>query len=557
MLHEHLISNPIIPGFYPDPSICRKGDDFYLACSSFELYPGIPVFHSGDLAHWKQISYAMTKENGFHVFADKFNGGIMAPTIRYHKGLFYIICCNFCDKGTFIVTAEDPAGPWSMPRWITDIPDLDCSLFFDEDDRTYLVFPGNDETQDNHRAIFLIQYDLERGCRMGEKKKIWDSALRRANSPEAPHIYRIGDYYYLMISEGGTEHFHSVAIARSRTVDGFYHGYEANPVMTHRHMGFSYPIDNIGHADLIETPDGHWYAVMLGSRIVEGQHKNLGRETYLCPVVWERDWPVFSPGSGKIEWDYPADSSLVWEDGRQTDACVLAENRSFGPMLDHFDLDRLNFHWNFWGTPYGDFFRIRNSRLFLKCLARPLVRQLKFISLGETEKVTDDCLSLIARRQTDISFEVTVEMTFTPRQQETAGLVIMQAANHMYRLEKFAPNKLRLVQVTTRQHSLVFLPDYSAQTEEVVLAETDLSGQLEESCILRLRAEKQRYLFLAGKDPEHLIKIAEADGALINPEEMGGMTGTMIGLFASANQEKGYVTDHEASFDFFCYQPID
>ena len=311
-MSDHMIQNPIIPGFYPDPSICRVGDDYYLACSSFELYPGIPIFHSKDLANWEQISYAMTMDNGFHVNADMGTGGVMAPTIRYHEGTFYIVNCNFGDKGNFYVTATDPKGPWSEPHWITDVPDIDCSIFFDNDGKCYLVSPGDDPSEDNHRAFFLTPYDVKEGKVCGERKKIWNSALRKAWAPEAPHIYHIGDYYYLLIAEGGTEHFHSVMIARSETIDGWYEGYKGNPIMTHRHLGLYYPIDNIGHADLVDTPDGEWYAVMLGSRIIDGQHKNFGRETWICPVIWERGWPVFSPGTGKMEWTYPMPKNLPW-----------------------------------------------------------------------------------------------------------------------------------------------------------------------------------------------------------------------------------------------------
>ena len=132
--------NPIIPGFYPDPSICRVGGDYYLACSSFELCPGVPIFHSRDLAHWEQICYAMTPENGFHMERDSGVGGVMAPTLRYHDGLFYIINANFSDKGNYIVTAEDPAGPWSEPHWLDDVPGIDASLFFDDaPTKTYIT----------------------------------------------------------------------------------------------------------------------------------------------------------------------------------------------------------------------------------------------------------------------------------------------------------------------------------------------------------------------------------------------------------------------------------
>ena len=174
--NEKKIRNPVIPGLYPDPSICRVGEDFYLACSSFELYPGIPVFHSKDLAHWEQICYAMTMENGFHVNANLGIGGVMAPTIRWHDGLFYIINANFGDKGNFYISAKDPAGPWSEPHWITDIPDIDCSLFFDHDGSCYLVSPGNDPAEDNGRAFFLTPFDIKAGKACGDRKKIWNKS---------------------------------------------------------------------------------------------------------------------------------------------------------------------------------------------------------------------------------------------------------------------------------------------------------------------------------------------------------------------------------------------
>ena len=139
----HQIQNPVLPGYYPDPSICRVEDDYYLVCSSFEMTPGIPVFHSRDLAHWKQIGNALTEENGFHIERDGGVGGIMAPTIRYHEGMFYIIDTNLSDKGSFIITAENPAGPWSKPHWLTDVTDIDASLFFDDDGQCYIVGIGN------------------------------------------------------------------------------------------------------------------------------------------------------------------------------------------------------------------------------------------------------------------------------------------------------------------------------------------------------------------------------------------------------------------------------
>ncbi|MBR1496090.1 MAG: glycoside hydrolase family 43 protein [Oscillospiraceae bacterium] len=540
---ERLIRNPILPGFYPDPSVCRVGGDFYLACSSFELYPGIPVFHSRDLAHWEQVSYAMTMENGFHVSANMGTGGVMAPTIRCHDGTFYIINCNFADKGNFYVTASDPKGPWSEPHWITDIPDIDCSLFFDDNGRSYLVSPGDDPSEDNHRAIFLTEYDLKHGKAVGKRTKIWNSALRGAASPEAPHIYHIGDWYYLMIAEGGTEHYHAVTVARSKTVDGWYEGNPANPVMTHRQFGFGYPLDNVGHADFVDTPEGNWYAVLLGSRTVGEQHKNLGRESYICPVLWERGWPVFSPGSGKIDWTYPADPALPWTEYPEA------------PEKDDFDSQELDLSWSFWGTPYQDFWSIENSELKLKCLPRPLARKLEGFHPGEQEINRADCVSLLCRRQTDISFEVTAKMRFTPENKEAAGLVIMQAANHQFRLEKLRAESgqaLRLVQVTTEQCGLPFLPGYTAETTEAVLEQRPVEG---DEIVLRLDVDGQDYSFYYGDSEERMQPLfLHADGTRINPEEVGGMIGTTVGMFATAN---GGNSGNAAAFDWFRYHPKD
>ena len=228
------IINPIIPGYYPDPSICRVGDDYYIACSSFELCPGIPVFHSKDLVHWEQICNAFTPENGLHLEKNSGVGGLMAPTLRYHDGTFYIMNTNFNDRGNYIITATDPAGPWSMPHWLDDIPGIDASLFFDNDGQCYVMGTGN--VWDNgagvmERGIWLAKYDIENFKMAGEPFTIFNNALRVATSPEAPHLYHIGDYYYLMIAEGGTEHYHSVVVARSKELFAFYEGNPANPVM--------------------------------------------------------------------------------------------------------------------------------------------------------------------------------------------------------------------------------------------------------------------------------------------------------------------------------------
>jgi beta-xylosidase len=547
-MNRHIIRNPIIGGFYPDPSICRAGEDFYLVASSFELYPGIPIFHSRDLANWEQIGYVMTKSNGFHVGATSYTGGVMAPTIRYHKGTFYVINTNFADRGNYIVTATDPKGPWSEPHWLSDVPGIDASLFFDDDGKAYIIGTGmidSPESGKRERGIYLCEFDIENMKTIGQPKAIWNSALRNAASPEAPHIYKRNGWYYLLIAEGGTEHYHSVAVARSRDLFGWYEGNPANPVLTHRHLGFNHPIDNVGHADMVELEDGSWYAVLLGSRIIDGQHKNLGRETYIVPVAWERDWPIFSPGSGKVEWTYPAPLSLPWT--------VFPPEIAF----DDFDSGTLALPWSFWGTPYQDFWSLHDGMLELKLLPRPLVRPLKRIEVRkEPEKVYDDNISLIGRRQRHISYTAAAKMIFEPRtEQETAGLFVMQACNHMFRVERAlteGKNAIRLVMVTTDVNGYPHMPNFTANTTETTLAVKEYEG---DTVIIKVIADRQDYSIYFGPSEDSLTCLYEnADGRLINPEIIGGMVGTLIGMFASSNNTQ---SGNSACFDWFLYSGSD
>lgn len=556
-MEKHVMRNPIIPGFYPDPSICRVGEDFYLACSSFELYPGIPVFHSRDLCNWEQIGYAMTKENGFHVGVSNYAAGVMAPTIRYHKGIFYIINCNFSDKENFIVTATNPAGPWSQPHWLPDVPGIDASLFFDDDDKCYVVGRGNvvkraDGTTDD--GIWAAEFDIDNFCVIGEHIPIWDSALRVSSWPEAPHLYHIGNYYYLMIAEGGTEHYHSVAVARSKTPLGWYEGNPANPVMTHRQFGFNYPITNVGHADFVDTPDGKWYAVMLATRTIEGMYKNLGRESFICPVLWEREWPIFSPRTGKLEWEYPADESLKWTEYSQKE-----------PARDDFDSPKPAMHWAFWGTPYEDFWHVSDSKLYLRCLPHGIADDFT----REDTQLKGNCVSFIGRRQRQINFDAGLSMCFTPKGAESAGMVIMQASNHQIRMERSVAGGgslrkdavwqcekqlegtqvLRLVMTTFKSDKPIYLPGYKATMYTTVLAEIPWTS---ENVIMHLHAEGEDYTFsCAESEGEPLKPFGKADARLINPETVNCMVGTMIGMYASANHTD---SGNEAAFDWFTYE---
>ena len=542
-MSQNKIQNPVLPGYYPDPSICRVGDDYYLVCSSFEMTPGIPVFHSRDLAHWTQIGNALTEENGFHIERGAGVGGIMAPTIRFHEGLFYIIDTNLSDKGNFIITAEDPAGPWSEPHWMTDVPDIDATLFFDDDGECYIVGIGDcidlgDGRKD--RGFWIAKYDIHTFTRMTEPTAIFDSAMRRAESPEAPHIYHIGEYYYLFFAEGGTEHYHSEMCARSRDLFGFYEGCPANPVLTHRHMGYYSPIINVGHADLVQIPDGSWYAVFLGSRLVDGRHKNLGRETWLCPVTWEREWPIFSPKSGRVDWTYDAPDCLPWE------PIPAVKDR------EDFDGGKLPVYMTFWGTPAPGTVKLEDSCLKLRCVRQAPDDELVPMDLS-SRTYDDRFAAFAARRQCALHVKASAKMHFSPKGKERAGMAVVQALNHQFQVERVlaaGEQVLRLVLVTADYKGFPFIPGFTSSTHREVLASVPYE---EEEVVISLELNRQVYTIRYGQDESSLKELCVTDGALINPEKVGCMAGTQIAVFATGSGED---SDRYALFDWFSYEEL-
>ena len=539
---EHKLRNPILPGFYPDPSICRVGEDFYLVCSSFELCPGIPLFHSRDLQHWEQLCYIMTPENGFHVEKNCGNGGVMAPTIRYHEGTFYLINCNFGDRGNFIVTAKDPAGPWSEPHWLTDVPGIDASIFFDEDGECYIMGTANnwpDGKGGLRQGIWAAKYDIENFRMAGEPHALWGGAMAGVASPEAPHLYHIGRYYYLLIAEGGTEQYHSATVARSESVFGPYEGCKANPVLTMRHLGSRAAIQNAGHADLVDLPDGSWWAVFLASRLIGGQSKNLGRETFIVPVRWELDWPLFTPDTGKVEWEYDFPTSLSWTETAET------------PIRDDFR-GGLSLNWCFWGRPYETFWETGGNGLTIRCLKQALADPLQPMSM-ELSHSEENFVSFVARRRLQPHCRFACRMRFAPEGAESAGIAVVQAMNHQYQLQLAKEGEQTVLQLLlfTADYALPpYIPGFTSVTKREVLASAPWSG---DGIALEMELNENEYIFRYGSDEKHLIELARADGALINPEKVGCMVGEMLGLFASSN---GTQSDNRAVFTWAEYEDL-
>lgn len=295
-----IAKNPILPGFYPDPSICAVGEDFYLVNSTFAYFPGIPVMHSKDLAHWEQIGNVMERNSQLPLGECRHSQGLFAPTIRYHEGVYYMICTNVSYGGNFIVTATSPEGPWSEPYYIEGAAGIDPSLFFDEDGTCYYIGThANPEgcKYDGDWYIWVQELDVKTMKLVGEPKDVWNGAMRNIIWPEGPHLYKRNGYYYILHAEGGTGPHHAVTVCRSKHIFGPYENNFCNPIITHRHLGKDYPVQYVGHADLVETVHGDWYMVMLAVRPEQG-YTTLGRETFLAEVVWENDWPVVNPGKG-------------------------------------------------------------------------------------------------------------------------------------------------------------------------------------------------------------------------------------------------------------------
>lgn len=487
--------NPIISGFHPDPSICRVGDDFYLVNSTFEYFPGIPVYHSKDLIHWEQIGHCLTKNS--QVFLKKGAPnciGIYAPTIRYHKGTFYCIVTNVGGGGNFYVKTKDIRGEWSDPVMLPDMPGIDPSLFFDEDGKVY--YTGTDE------SIYLYELNLETGKPVGKKYDIWDGT--GANNPEGPHLYKINGIYYLLIAEGGTELGHMATIARSKSVFGPYESCPYNPVLTNRGTGL--PIKAIGHADLTDDPNGNWWAVCLGIRSVSYPFRHiLGRETMLVPVVWKDGWPVMGVNGHvpeEIETDLlPGDP----EHAGESDLYVTGSD-----MVDIFQTEKLHPSWNYIYNP----------------IEGVVVQEKDGLALYGTEAAIgeDTEKALICRRQEHIVFCAETCLEFKPQEDmEEAGMAIYLNNCHHYEAA---------LTMISGAHCIILRRQIGTLTavEKVI----PYQG---EQVILRLTGDKDRYVFSYGTDGA-FTELGSGETAYLSTETGGCFTGNYIALYASGNGRK-------------------
>ncbi|MBL6649535.1 MAG: glycoside hydrolase family 43 protein [Flavobacteriaceae bacterium] len=538
---QETFTNPIINGGYPDPSIVRVDDDFYVVNSSFEYFPALPIHHSKDLVNWKLIGYAIDRPSQatgeVNLYDVQQQGGIHAPSIRYHNGLFYIVTTNVYspkDKSkptemvNFILTAENPSGPWSEPHVIEDAPGIDPDIFFDDNGKVWFV--GTHDTGNPNKngigEIWVQELDLDNWKLIGKRHSIWRGACGGC-CVEGPHIYKQFGRYYLMVAEGGTSYNHSVMIASSVNIEGPYESNPKNPILTSRHLSNNNWVHSTGHADLVQLKDNRWYMVSLGIRNEMDSSSNMGRETHLIPVSWEEawdnwveveegrwepviiKWPVAAPETGKVERHNP----IPFSGSKQSN------NYSF---FDDFTKSKLDLHWNFRRVPRENTYEINLKKNVLKLNLSPQSFELRAQ------------YNLMGFRQKETEFEYSTSMNFNPKKNlSEAGLSIFsQDDNYInFTVKKQNNKKLLTLSVKPRDHKLEVVKTIPLKNNENI--------------VLKVVSEENMYTYFYSIDNGNSFKKFSETAA--NLVLCKGYIGTNLGLYASSNGNK---TNEYAEFEW-------
>ena len=532
-------SNPILSGFYPDPSVCRVGDDYYLVNSSFSYFPGILVFQSKDLANWSLIGHVMDRAEQLNLDSLGVSRGIFAPSIRYHDGLFYVTCTLVDRGGNFVVTSRSAKGPWSDPVWLPQVEGIDPSLFFDDDGRAYLIYnsvaPDNTPLYDGHRTIRMFEFDAGRLNVTGSERILVNGGTDVMKKPvwiEAPHIFRKDGFYYLIAAEGGTGDQHSEVVFRSLNVDGPYASYGGNPTLTQRNLDprRDHPITCTGHADFVETADGDWWAVFLGCRPYPPYEKglyNTGRETFLAPVRWDGGWPVVTADHESVQYSY----TFPLEASREPSGRAYSGNFSF---RDDFSSSTLGADWVFLRTPREPWYSLT---------ARPGYLAIKLRPESCSEPVNP---SFVGWRQPHARGTASLSLDFTPAaENEKAGVLVFQNERHYYFLCKSRQNGEPVVQLYSSGDSV--RPD----RDMVLLSSVKPDDAAGSTILLKVEAREDSYAFFYGsrQDRWHLVK-GDLPAEFLSTKVAGGFVGCMYALYATSC---GVPDTGKAFFDWFVY----
>ncbi|MGC8541213.1 MAG: glycoside hydrolase family 43 protein [Phycisphaerae bacterium] len=499
--------NPILPGFYPDPSICRVGEDYFLVNSSFEYFPGVPLFHSRDMVNWRQVGHCLTRAKQLPLQQAEASGGIYAPTIRWHKGRFYMVTTNMTHGGNFYVYTDDPFGEWSDPVWVEQ-KGIDPSLLFDDDGKVY--FTSNGTRWAPRRGIYQCEIDIATGRQLTETEFLWPGT--GGSYPEAPHLFKRGDYYYLMIAEGGTETGHMVTIARSRHPFGPFEPCPNNPILTHRST--DNPLQCTGHADLVEDHCGNWWGVFLAVRYAQHGLHNIGRETCLAPVSWDAEgWPVFNRGQ------------RVALESSGPDLPLFPQPAS--GVRDDFDAGTLGLCWNY----------LRNFDASCYSLSACPGR----LTLRPNQHTLDEPASpaFAARRQQHIHCRAAClleHVRLAPG--EEAGLAAYMNPRHHAELA---------VACNRGRRELIFRQRIGPLVQENVRL-LPSAAPIE----LQLVADDKYYTFSFREGGERR-DMGRHEVRYLCTEVAGGYTGVYLGLYAARQKLHENAATGSASFDWFDY----
>jgi xylan 1,4-beta-xylosidase len=509
---ESQFTNPILQGYYPDPSVCRKGNDFYMVNSSFSHYPGVPIFHSTDLVHWTQLGHVLDRPSQLNLDTLPVSYGIFAPAIEYnpYNDTFYMITTLVGKGGNFLVKAKDPKGPWSDPIWLPKVTGIDPSLMFDDDGRAYIVNnsePDYPAIYSGHRAVWIHEFDVATDKTVGTSKVLIDGGIDISTEPqwiEGPHLYKINGKYYLMAAEGGTSINHSEVILRADSPWGPYEIWDKNPILTQRHLAPNrpFPVTNAGHADIIQDIDGNWWSVFLACRPYENNLFNIGRETFLLPVTWEDGWPIITKQNEAIP--------LIVDKANlaKTNANQYMPTGNFS-YCDEFEQATLGLQWIMVRTPRTNWHNIEKGKLNIDC---------EPTSIGERKNP-----AFVARRQQHHWFETSTHLTFSPKSaNESAGLVCFQNDAHYYYLGMHKKGKQRVVRLTKGL----------SNNKSEILAEFPVkTSNLE----LKIVGEGANMSFYYATKPGQWQSVAaNVDARYLSTDYAGGFVGTIIGLYATS-----------------------
>ena len=505
--------NPILAGFYPDPSICRVGDDYYLVNSSFAWFPGIPIFHSRDLVHWIQLGSVLCRPSQLPLAGLGVSRGVFAPAISYHDGVFYVINTLVDAGGNFFVTARNPAGPWSEPVWLREIDGIDPSFFFDDDGRAYVVNngppPDNHPLYAGHRAIWLQEFDVASRKLVGPREIIVNAGTDPAKHPvwiEGPHLFKKDGWYYLICAEGGTGEEHSEVVFRSRAARGPYVPWGRNPILTQRDLppDRPHPVTCTGHADLVATPDGAWWAVFLGCQPYADNFYNTGRETFLLPVTWTEDgWPLILPPGQSVPLGAGAPRLAA------SPPPTIPLNGNF-TWRDDFTSPVLAPVWNSLRGPPDTWLSLTGHPGTLTLTPR-------------ADRISGAGFpAFIARRQQNANFTATTALRLPTDAGVSAGLVAFQNETHHFFLG-----------IRARPGGAEIFLERADGGAATTIATADLPAPIPETIQLRVATEGRVCAFsYAVPAGEWRMLRAGEDATILSTRTGGGFVGTMLGLYA-------------------------